>query len=108
MDELRRRLEEEARRVDADPDALEGVRRRAGRRRVSRQVGTGVLALAVAAGGFALAVVAAPEALQTEADGLASRLADAGYDVADVRGGSLPYDRRLCGRRQGGGAAHHP
>jgi len=55
MDELKRQLDEEARQVQSDPEALEAVRRQAGRRRVTRQIGTGTLALAVAAGGFALA-----------------------------------------------------
>lgn len=58
MDELRQHLDDEARRVEAAPDALEALKRRAGRRRVTRQIGTGTLALAVAAGGFALAFAA--------------------------------------------------
>jgi hypothetical protein len=56
MDDLRRSLDQEARRVRGSDDALERVKRRAGRRRVARQVGTGALALGIAAGGFALAV----------------------------------------------------
>lgn len=55
MDELKQHLDDEARRVEAAPGALEALKRRAGRRRVTRQIGTGTLALAVAAGGFALA-----------------------------------------------------
>jgi hypothetical protein len=108
MDELRLELDDEARRLEAEPDALEAVRRRAGRRRVTRQIGTGAVAMAVAAGGFALAVdafsgprserplvgpspsvspsatlvvVAAPEPLRSDAQALASRLAEAGYMV---------------------------
>lgn len=61
MDELRQLLDDEARRVEAGPDPLEAVKRRVGRRRVKRQVGTGVVALAIAGSGFALAF----EAFQT-------------------------------------------
>jgi hypothetical protein len=108
MDELRRALDNEARGVGADPGALQAIRRRAARRRVTRQVGTGAVALAVAVGGFALAlsafsgpgsgrpmvgptatvspgatlvVVAAPEPLRSQAQSLAARLAEAGYTV---------------------------
>lgn len=55
-DDLRKPLDDQARRVSGSDDALEAVKRRTGRRRVARQVGTSVLALGVAAGGFALAV----------------------------------------------------
>jgi hypothetical protein len=107
MDELRKQLDDEARRVEAKPDALETMRRRAGRRRVTRQVGSGVAALAIAGGGFALAFsafrggptgvplvgpssptasaivvgVEAPPSLQAEAIDLSQKLMDAGYAV---------------------------
>jgi hypothetical protein len=108
MDDLRNRLDDEARQVRARDDSLDRLRRRAGRRRVTRQVGTGTLALALAAGGFALAfdafsgprnarplvgptpsmspsaspvVVAAPDPLQSEAQALAARMTEAGYTV---------------------------
>jgi hypothetical protein len=55
MDELRQQLDDEARQVEAGPDALAMLKRRAGRRRVTRQVGSRVIALAVAGAGFALA-----------------------------------------------------
>jgi hypothetical protein len=110
MDELKRQLDEEARRVQSDPEALEAVRRRAGRRRMTRQVGTGALALAVAGAGFGVAysafrggpagrplvgpsgsispdtggsnvLVIGPGALQDEASELSSRLVEADHDV---------------------------
>jgi hypothetical protein len=58
MGEFREHLDEEARRVSARSAALEDVKRRAGRRRIRRQVATGVLALVIAAGSFLLAVTA--------------------------------------------------
>jgi hypothetical protein len=56
--EFRDRLDEEARRVSADAGAFDGVKRRAGRRRIRRQVASGVLALVIAGGSFALAFAA--------------------------------------------------
>jgi hypothetical protein len=58
MGEFKDRLDAEARRVAAEPDALASIKDRARRRRVRRQVGSGVAALAVAGAGFAVAVVA--------------------------------------------------
>lgn len=55
MDELRKQLDEEARRVAAPEDALGRVKRQVERRRVTRQIGTGALALAVAGAGFGVA-----------------------------------------------------
>jgi LytR cell envelope-related transcriptional attenuator len=110
MDELKRQLDEEARRVQSDPEALEAVRRRAGRRRVTRQIGTGALALAIAGAGFGVAysafrggpagrplvgpsgsisptseltivTVVGPGELGGEASALGARLADAGHNV---------------------------
>jgi hypothetical protein len=108
MGEFREPFDAEALQVRAEPDALERMKGRARRRRVTRQVGTGAVALAVAAGGFALAVdafsgpgsgrpmvgptetvspgatlvvVAAPEPLRSQAQSLAARLAEAGYTV---------------------------
>lgn len=56
MGEFGDRLDAEARRVAAEPDALERVKHRARRRRVARQVGSGAAALAVAGAGFAMAL----------------------------------------------------
>lgn len=111
MDELRQHLDDEARRVEEAPGALEAVKRRTGRRRVTRQIGTGTLALAVAAGGFALAwnafqggpvgrplvgpsnsmspspggglnvLVIGPGGLGDEADEVSARMGQEGYDV---------------------------
>jgi LytR cell envelope-related transcriptional attenuator len=58
MGEFRDGLDAEARRVRAEPDALERLKARARRRRIRRQVGSGVAALAVAGAGFALAFTA--------------------------------------------------
>jgi hypothetical protein len=55
MSEFRDGLDAEARRVRAEPDALERLKARARRRRIRRQVGSGVAALAVAGAGFAFA-----------------------------------------------------
>jgi hypothetical protein len=109
MDDLRKYLDEEARRVETGPDPLEAVKRRAGRRRVTRQVGTGALALAVAGAGLGVAfsafrggsgvrplvgptnslspwppsniLVVGPGNLGDAASALASRLDKAGHDV---------------------------
>jgi hypothetical protein len=58
MSEFGDRLDAEARRVAAEPDALASIKNRAHRRRVRRQVGSGVAALAVAGAGFAVAASA--------------------------------------------------
>jgi hypothetical protein len=55
MGEFRDRLDAEAKRVSADPDRFGQVIERARRRRIRRQVTSGVLALAIAGGSFALA-----------------------------------------------------
>ena len=55
MDEIRRALDREARRVHADPDALEDVRRRARRRSVRRRAVTTVLVVGITGATFALA-----------------------------------------------------
>jgi hypothetical protein len=58
MSEFRPFLDREAHRVDADPGALDGVLRRAGRRRLVRRVTTGAVALAVAGASLGLAFAA--------------------------------------------------
>jgi LytR cell envelope-related transcriptional attenuator len=58
MGEFRDELDAEARRVGAEPDALERLKARALRRRIRRQVGSGMAALAVASAGFAFAFTA--------------------------------------------------
>ncbi len=55
MDEIRRGLEDEARRVHPDPGALEVVRRRARRRTLRRRAVTTVLVVGVTGATFALA-----------------------------------------------------
>jgi hypothetical protein len=114
MGEFRDRLDQEARRVSGQAGALDGVMRRAGRRRVRRQVVTGVLALAIAGGSFALAVAAFrgpgtaqpavgpspsdPVEVRVVAGGdpgiaaaVASSLREAGYDIlADVAHAGRP------------------
>jgi hypothetical protein len=110
MSEFRDGLDAEARRVRAEPDALERMRGRAHRRRVRRQVGSGVAALAVAGAGFAVVFgafrgpvpsvpqagpsssisptgmvttvrVVAPAHLEEEASALAAQLLEAGFDA---------------------------
>ena len=109
MDEVRKRLEAEASRIQVSDHALDRVKRRLVRRRVSRQFGTGALALAVAASGFALAwdafrggpagrpligpsmspspgrdaiiFVEGPGGLQDQAEDFAARLIEAGHYV---------------------------
>ena len=58
MGEFHEDLNREAGRVSGDPGALDKVMARAGRRRVRRQIATGVVALAIAGGSFALAFAA--------------------------------------------------
>jgi hypothetical protein len=55
MSDLRDFMDGEARRVRARDDALDGVLRRAERRRTVRRVATGAIALAIAGAGFGLA-----------------------------------------------------
>jgi hypothetical protein len=58
MSDLRPFLEREARRIRSGTDALDAVRRRAGRRRTTRRLVAGVVALALAGGGLGLAYAA--------------------------------------------------
>lgn len=58
MPDLHDSLENEARRVRSEPGALGAVLERAGRRRRTRRIASGVLALAVAGGGIGLAYAA--------------------------------------------------
>jgi hypothetical protein len=58
MAEFRPFLDREARRVHADPGALDGVLRRAERRRTWRRAAAGAVALAIAAGSLGLAYAA--------------------------------------------------
>jgi hypothetical protein len=58
MSDLRPFLEREARRIRSRPDALDAVRRRAGRRRITRRIAAGAVALALAGGGLGLAYAA--------------------------------------------------
>jgi LytR cell envelope-related transcriptional attenuator len=110
MSEFRDRLDAEARRVAGDPDALGRVKHRARRRRVARQVGSGVAALAVAGAGFAVAlgafrgsfvgepaagpnaspsatasptfaVLSGPERMEPQLREFSDRLATAGYEI---------------------------
>lgn len=58
MSELRPFLDREARRVHAEPGALDGVLRRAERRRTLRRTAAGAVALAIVAGSLGLAYAA--------------------------------------------------
>jgi hypothetical protein len=66
MPDLRDFLDDEARRVRSEPGALGAVLDRASRRRRSKRIATGALALAVAAGGIGLAFAAFRPARQVE------------------------------------------
>jgi hypothetical protein len=109
MDELRKALDDEARRVRAEAEVLDQVKARAHRRRMTRQVGSGIAALAIAGAGFAVAfgafrgpsgvpragptsslspsppplmiLVGGPEQAQSSVQELAHLLISDGYDV---------------------------
>jgi hypothetical protein len=62
-------LDDEARRVRSEPGALDALLDRASRRRRSKRIATGALALAVAAGGIGLALAAFRPARQAQPGG---------------------------------------